>query len=140
MYMFKASLYCDSCGEAIRAELDSNGEKPKDIDHDYTYDSDDYPKYCGNDNESDSIDHCESNNNCNEAIDLCDYGMRPDAELKGAETRLIGALLTDSFTEDCQNWLIKTLNRAKCPECGKDTTEYQKALYQLWAEEFEAYL
>lgn len=140
MYMYQATLFCDSCGEAIRKQLDEENKSPKDIENEYSYDSDDYPKSCGTENENDSINHCDSNDKCLEAINLADYGLDKKAALVGMETRLIGCLLTSSLTSDGIEWLQNTIHEANCPNCSKDDTEYQKALYELWKNEFDCYL
>lgn len=61
-YMYQAALYCESCGESIRASLDAEGKRPIDSRNEYTYDSDDYPKgpYDSDGGVSDSPDHCDS--------------------------------------------------------------------------------
>lgn len=41
-YIYKADLYCESCGEQIRERLQSTA--PDDPNDEHTYDSDDYPK------------------------------------------------------------------------------------------------
>jgi hypothetical protein len=58
-YIYKADVYCDDCGNAIRAELKAEGKAPEDeLDH-YSYDSDDYPKDADVENdESDCPQHC----------------------------------------------------------------------------------
>jgi len=62
VFIFQASLYCDSCGRKIRESLDAKGEQPADVRDERTYDSDEYPKgpYQDAGGESDSFQHCES--------------------------------------------------------------------------------
>ena len=58
-YIYCADVYCDECGEAIKAELDAKGETPEDVDDQHTYDSGDYPKSADVENEeSDCPEHC----------------------------------------------------------------------------------
>ncbi len=59
--MFQAALYCESCGEAIRARLDSEGKRPANRRDEFTYDSDDYPKgpYRDGGGEADTAQHCD---------------------------------------------------------------------------------
>ena len=58
-YIYRADVYCEHCGKAIRADLKTNGLAPEDeLDH-YSYDSDDYPKDAQVEREeSDSPQHC----------------------------------------------------------------------------------
>jgi len=137
MYIYQASLYCNSCGEAIREQLQKEGKSPADPDDENSYDSDNYPKYVGEESESDSIDHCESRGNCLEAIDLQEYGLKADDPLYGIEAHEIGALLTTSLTTEGWNWLNDVLHEANCPNCGQNKTPFQKALYKLWIENFQ---
>ena len=57
VYMYAAALYCEECGEAIRADL--KGSAPEDMDDDASYDSDDFPKGPMEEGETDSPSHCE---------------------------------------------------------------------------------
>ena len=56
-YIYKADVYCDACGDALRAQLASVA--PEDtLDHS-SYDSDDYPKAADVEHdESDVPEHC----------------------------------------------------------------------------------
>lgn len=58
-YIYQADVYCDKCGDAVRAELRAQGKAPEDeLDH-YSYDSDDYPKDADIEHEeSDIPQHC----------------------------------------------------------------------------------
>lgn len=58
-YIYQADVYCNKCGDAIRAELKAQGKAPEDeLDH-YSYDSDDYPKDADIEHEeSDIPEHC----------------------------------------------------------------------------------
>jgi hypothetical protein len=83
-YVFNASLYCDSCGGEIMFQLG-----PAQCD---SQDSDTYPQYVSLESsrtdsigESDSINHCASEAECLERVDLSDYGLRPTR----GETRLV---------------------------------------------------
>ena len=44
LYSYNAALYCEACGERIRAELTAQGKAPPDPDAEDTYDSADFPK------------------------------------------------------------------------------------------------
>ncbi len=64
VFMYKADLHCEDCGDTIRETLPT----PKDIDNEYSYDSDDYPKgpYSNGGGESDCANHCGT---CGVALD-----------------------------------------------------------------------
>lgn len=66
-YIYAADLHCDKCGEEIKRRLDAEGKTPEYPDDDCSFDSDDYPKYAGEDGgESDCPQHCGS---CHEPLD-----------------------------------------------------------------------
>jgi hypothetical protein len=60
--MYRAALYCEGCGEAIRARLNAEGQRPADTEAESTYDSDDYPKgpYPQGGGEADTPQHCDA--------------------------------------------------------------------------------
>ena len=86
-FMFQADLWCDSCGQAIREDLDAEGKRPEDPEDEYSYDSDEYPKEVGDPGESDSPSHCGAGEECLEAEVL-------------PSGRKISALLSTSLTSD----------------------------------------
>jgi hypothetical protein len=59
VYVYKAALYCEACGEGIRYELTAKGKAPTDPDNESSYDSDDFPKGPCDEGESDSPGHCD---------------------------------------------------------------------------------
>ncbi len=61
-YIYQAALYCEACGEAIRARLDLglDGAPPLDPDDETSYDSDDYPKGPHAVDEADCPQHCDA--------------------------------------------------------------------------------
>lgn len=60
-YIYQADVWCDKCGEKIRAELTAQGKAPGDPEDERSYDSGDFPKYYDAENEeSDSPDNCAS--------------------------------------------------------------------------------
>jgi len=69
-YIYQADCYCDDCGKAIRKQLETEGNAPTYPDREYTYDSDEYPKRAGDDDESDSPQHCAAREDCLNAITL----------------------------------------------------------------------
>lgn len=134
MFIYQADTYCDSCGERIRAELTAEGYAPEDPDDEWSYDSDNYPKPASEE-ETDGPDHCAGRGECLEGIDLGEYGLGTDDELIGAETRTIGALLSDGLTPEGVSYLRDMLSDRSLP-----LTPYQRALHRYWEEVFAEYL
>ena len=72
-YIYAADIFCDACGEAIRKEIIEEDTQrytrlaPADPDDETSYDSGDFPKLCGDDEESDCPQNCGSGENCLEA-------------------------------------------------------------------------
>jgi hypothetical protein len=128
MYVYRADTYCDSCGEAIAAQLTREGLAPLDPTDEHTYDSDSFPKGSYPEEATDGPDHCASDA-CLEAVELGAYGLGEDAPLVGAETRTVGALLSDGLTEHGAAYLAEMLAES-------DLTPYQRALHAFWREAF----
>lgn len=55
-------MYCEACGETIRAELIAQGKAPADVDDEHSYDSGDFPKgpFPDGGGESDNAEHCDA--------------------------------------------------------------------------------
>lgn len=71
LYTYQAALYCEPCGERIRAELTAQGKAPADPDDMESYDSDEFPKDCLA-GETDSPSFCDSGADCADPIVLSD--------------------------------------------------------------------
>lgn len=125
MFVYQAETFCDSCGEWIRADLLAMGEAP-------ARDSDEWPQGPFPEEPTDSPDHCASGRECFEGIHLGAYGLADDAPLYGAESRVIGALLSDGLTEEGGSYVA--LEAFDNP----DPTPYQSALHRLWWESFSS--
>jgi len=110
-YIYMADIYCDSCGEKLKEELDCLGETPKDPEDHYSYDSDYYPKWCSDDEESDSPQHCGNHERCLEAVEL-------------PSGRKIGALISTSLTSEGVDYL-------------KDMVSEGGEVADFWKEEFD---
>jgi len=54
-YSYRADVWCDDCGRAICERLKAEGKAPADPSNEWSFDSDDYPKRAGDDDESDSV-------------------------------------------------------------------------------------
>lgn len=66
-YIYQADIYCDDCAEDIMRRLRAEGNVPADC-------SDDWPKWCDGDAESDTPQHCASGPGCLNAEVLPDGG------------------------------------------------------------------
>lgn len=86
-YIYQADIWCDSCGQQIRQQLKADGKAPKDPSDEYSYDSDDYPKYASDDEPVDSPNHCAAHADCLEALELHDGSK-------------VGALVQSNLTSD----------------------------------------
>ncbi len=86
-YIYDADIYCDDCGGAIRRRLRSSGKAPANPADVMSYDSDRYPKWGPNDDETDSPQHCGNGPNCLNAETL-------------PSGRKIGCLIGTSLTSD----------------------------------------
>ena len=71
LFSYNAALYCEACGERIRAELTAQGKAPPDPDAEDTYDSADFPKSSVS-GESDTIDFCAAGEHCADPFVLSD--------------------------------------------------------------------
>lgn len=69
-YIYCADIYCDDCGEAMREHLTTEGHAPADLTDEWSYDSDDFPKVAGDDDESDSPQHCACGENCLNTVEI----------------------------------------------------------------------
>lgn len=94
--IYQADIWCDSCADAIRTDLDKAGHTPEGPSDEYSYDSDEYPKGVGDPGESDSPSHCGAGGECLEAEEL-PSGYK------------IGALLSDELTEDGEDYVREAI-------------------------------
>jgi hypothetical protein len=60
VYVYRAALYCEECGDAIKVRL--TDQAPEDASDESSYDSDDYPKGPFDDGggEADTPHHCDA--------------------------------------------------------------------------------
>lgn len=111
-FIFQAALYCDDCGERIRAELTADGKAPADIENESSYDSDEFPKgpYSDAGGESDSPEHCAG---CHVFLDnsLTDAGveyvlehLESEAADLTAANRIMPAPGTAEDSDDFRYW------------------------------------
>jgi hypothetical protein len=69
-YIYLADVWCDDCGRAICERLTREGKAPADPDDEWTFDSDEYPKRAGDDDEADTPQHCAAGEQCVNAVTL----------------------------------------------------------------------
>ncbi len=87
-YIYCADVWCDDCGEAICRKLQQAGNAPANPHDEYSFYSDEYPKYAADDDESDTPSHCAAGEECFNADVL------PSGRQIGA---LFGRLTTDGY-------------------------------------------
>lgn len=116
-YIYCADIYCDDCGKACKEDIERAGHAPADPDDEHTYDSDDYPKWADDDDETDSPQHCGNHEHCLNAIEL-------------PSGRKIGALIGTNLTTHGAEYLREMLaENDGCPE-----------VHAFWRGEFSDYL
>jgi len=86
-YTYQADIYCDQCGREIMSMLDARGQED-------TGDSDDYPQWASDDEETDCPQHCGSGEEC------LDYALLSDGTKIGC---LVGTTLTSEGVEYVKN-------------------------------------
>lgn len=69
-FIYCADIWCDDCGQAIRNRLTAEGKAPADPDDEWSYDSDVFPKRAGDDEESDTPQHCAAGESCINAVEI----------------------------------------------------------------------
>jgi hypothetical protein len=109
-YIYQADLWCNSCGKAIRGQLRREGHAPVNPADDYSYDSDEFPKFVNDPGEADRPQHCGAGDECLEAVEL-------------PSGRRIGALLSTDLTGEGIGYVQEAI------EQGGQVAEF-------WAEEF----
>ena len=113
-FIYQADLWCNSCGRAIRKRLRRERKAPADPRDEYSYDSDEFPKYASDSGEADCPQHCGAGEDCLEAVEL-------------PTGRKVGALLSTDLTEEGVRYVEETIAQ------GGEVAE-------LWAEAFAASL
>ena len=112
-YIYQADIYCDDCGLDICDRLKKEGKSPENPDDEYSYDSDEYPKYVDDDGESDCPQHCGSHADCLNA-EILPSGKK------------IGCLISTNLTSDGIEYVKQAI-----VEKGE--------VAEFWAEQFSDY-
>jgi hypothetical protein len=110
MYAYRADLYCDACGERIKAELDAKGVRDDG-------DTDTYPQWSSG-GEADSPNHCASDD-CPDAIELSDG-------------RKVGALLEEELTEEGRRNVQEAVN-----EAAMERDKRGGVALEVWADAYD---
>jgi hypothetical protein len=110
-YIYAADLWCDSCGEAIKADILSKASPAEMETPVWQDDSDVFPQYVGEDTgESDSPSHCGSGETCLECETL-------------PSGRKIGALLSTSLTREGETYVKEKVRE------GGEVAEFWKSAF-----------
>lgn len=111
-YIYAADIYCDNCGEAIRQRLTAEGEAPADPADEWSYNSDDFPKVAGDNDESDTPEHCACGENCLNAV-----------EIEGGKV----GLLFGELTSDGVDYVEEAIE-----EANLDGSSWSREIIGLW--------
>lgn len=114
-YIYCADIYCDDCGAAIRDRLTGEGKAPADPSDEWSYDSDEFPKCVGDDDESDTPQHCAVGEDCINAIRIGD----------GDDDKV--GLLFGELTHDGTAYIEDAID-----EANRDGSTWSRAVVGLW--------
>jgi hypothetical protein len=107
--IYQADIWCDGCAEQIKNDIfDSDPDRAKfddreewevavGFDDECNYDSDDYPKYCSDDEESDCPQHCAAGADC----------VDPAVTSDGTK---YGYFFGNSLTSDGDDYVVEAVN------------------------------
>lgn len=113
-YIYCADIYCDDCGEAIKKRLTAESKAPADPANEWSYDSDYFPKIAGDDEESDTPEHCACGEHCVNAIEI--WG--------GKVGLLFGELTLDGIT-----YVEEAIEEANW---GSSSNSWGREVAELW--------
>jgi len=113
-YIYRADVWCDTCGEKIIAKLTKAGKAPSDPQNESSYDSDKFPKYY--DAKSEKSDGPE---NC------ADGSCGGSYEYKGRKLTY-GTFLRNQLTPDGYDYLRELLSQGKPTLPAQEWAEFYK--------------
>jgi hypothetical protein len=124
-YIYQADVWCDTCGDHIKAELDKENKTPEDPEDESSFDSDEYPKrYDAENEESDGPENC-ADGKCGGFANGHAYGM----------------FLENQLTQEGYRYLKGMLDShgATLPEFAKEWAEFYQFEYhkQEWGSAHE---
>jgi|SRR5580704_7194736 hypothetical protein len=121
-YIYQADVWCNKCGEHIKAELEREGKAPEDPENESSFDSDDYPKHYDAENEeSDGPENCA------------------DGRCGGTTGgRSWGTFLQNQLTQEGYRYLKSMLDEhgATLPEFAREWAEFYQ--FEYHAQEWES--
>lgn len=119
MYIYKGDSYCDSCGDAICKSLTAQGKAPADVSNESSYESSNFPKRCGDDDDhgnSDTPCHCANNALCKNAVDI-------------SPAFTAGKLLGTNLTKTGVQYIVDAIEESR----------EDNAVTKFWAKQFSPY-
>ena len=118
-YIYQSEIWCDECGLEICEHLKKEGLAPANPEDESSYDSDEYPKYASDSDESDSPQHYAAGELCENAIEL-------------PSGRKVG-LLFGELTRDGVQYVKQAILEASNGVGSKEVTELWREYYtSLW--------
>jgi hypothetical protein len=107
VYIYDADIYCEACGEEIKARIKREGKAPTDPEDERTFDSDEFPKGpfsngCG---EADSVHFCGSGETCLNALEI--DGIKYGCCLENPLTSEGVNSLQEAINKDPENPVVK---------------------------------
>lgn len=128
-YIYKADIWCEQCGEAIREQLTKEGKAPEDPSDETSYDSDEFPKgpFPDGGGESDRPEHCAAGKDCLNALDLDGFtcGAFLENDLTTDGIRYLEEQLEDPGHGPVVEMWVEfyshsyDLSYTRCPHCNK---------------------
>lgn len=124
MYVYQADVWCDECGEEIRARLDETidpkGDGVQTMNDTDDGDSDGYPQWADeDDSESDTPSHCAAGEDCKNRV-RC-------GEICGTSTPFYAGAILGGLTSDGREYVLDHLR----------TDEERSEVVLVWREHFE---
>lgn len=114
-FIYCADIYCNDCGKAIRRRLTDEGKAPAEPNAERSYDSNDFPKCAGDNEESDTPQHCEAGVKCINALTL------------GEDQPIKVGLLFGELTNDGVAYVEDAIDDA-----NRDDNTWSRAVVGLW--------
>ena len=111
-YIYCADVWCNDCGDAIKQRLTEEGKAPADPTDEWSFDSDDFPKCAGDDEEADIPQHCAAGKDCINAIRIGDDKA---------------GLLFGELTDDGMIYVEEAIE-----EANRDDHTWHKSVVGLW--------
>jgi hypothetical protein len=92
-YIYQADVWCDACGDHIKADLEREKKAPEDTEDESSFDSDEYPKHYDAENEeSDGPENC-SDGHCGGFANGSSYGTFLENQLTQEGYRYLKGML-----------------------------------------------